>query len=180
MNSPRIKPMDPDDYSEDLKQFLAGLVDKGVSPAIGQLNVVRTLAHHPQLAVSYMTFGTYVLGRSSLPTAVRELVTLRTAWLSGSEYEWGHHAARARRAGMSEADIEGTKVGSAADHWSELDRHVVLAVEQLRSDTRMSDEVWETLGRHLDQDQMLDLIFTVGCYAMLAMAINTLQVEDES
>ena len=126
-----------------------------------------------------MTFGTYVLGRSSLPTEVRELVTLRTAWLSGSEYEWGHHAARSRRAGMSEVDIEGTKVGSAAEHYSERDKNVLLAVEQLRTDSRMSDDVWDTLSRHLEQHQMLDLIFTVGCYAMLAMALNTLRVEDE-
>lgn len=173
---PRSGALDPGEYSEKLKLFLSDLTASGVPPAVGQLNVVRTLANHPDLAVAYMSFGTYVLGRSSLPTRVRELTTLRTAWLCHSLYEWDHHARRARQAGMTEEEIDGTRAGSEAPVWKGLDRDVLRAVEQLHRDTALEDEVWEGLCRHLDERQRLDLLFTVGCYVTLAMALNGLRI----
>ena len=176
---PRIAAVEPADYPEKLKDFLSGLTASGLPPAIGQLNVVRTLANHPDLAVAYMSFGTYVLGRSSLPDRVRELTTLRTAWLCNSHYEWDHHARRARLAGMTDAEIDGTRVGSDSPVWSGLDRDVLTAVEQLHQDTSIGDDVWGRLSRHLDQRQLLDLLFAVGCYVTLAMALNGLRVAQE-
>ena len=33
------------------------------------------------------------------------------------------------------------------------------------------------LSEHLDERQRMDLVFTIGCYGALAMAINTFGVE---
>ncbi len=177
--APRIPPLPVDRYREDLKAFLAGVAGSAAPPALAELNVVRTLANHPDLAMAYMTFGTYVLGRSTLPDRVRELVTLRVASLSESDYEWSRHAGRARRAGMAEEEVEATKLGSEAPIWPDFERQVLQAVDQLHSNRPITDEVWDVLSAHLDQRQLLDLVFTVGCYVMLAMALHGLGVEQE-
>jgi 4-carboxymuconolactone decarboxylase len=177
--SPRVPALEPGDYPERLQHFLSGLVDSGLPPAVTELNVVRTLANHPDLAIAYMSFGTYVLGRSSLPGRIRELTTLRTAWLWNSRYEWDHHARQARRRGMTAEQVDATRIGSDAPCWDELDRHVLLAIEQLHRSTTIEDDVWDGLSRHLDQHQLLDFLFAVGCYVTLAMALNSLRVTQE-
>ena len=40
----------------------------------------------------------------------------------------------------------------------------------------LTDETWAALGEHLDERQRMDFVFTVGGYAMLAMAFNTFGV----
>lgn len=66
--------------------------------------------------------------------------------------------------------------GEAADPF---DRVVITAVDELEEKSQMSDETWAALGERLNDQQRMDLIFTVGCYALLAMAFNTFGVELE-
>ena len=41
----------------------------------------------------------------------------------------------------------------------------------------MSDETWATLAGELDRQQLMDLVFTVGSYDLLAMAFRSFGVE---
>ena len=43
----------------------------------------------------------------------------------------------------------------------------------------MSDEVWSALRDELDNQQIMDLVFTVGCYTTLSMMFNTARIERE-
>ena len=45
---------------------------------------------------------------------------------------------------------------------------------------RISDDTWAALGECLDEQQRTDLIFTVGCYSLLATVVNTLGIQDEN
>ncbi len=45
--------------------------------------------------------------------------------------------------------------------------------------SNVSDATWAILSDHLDERQRMDLIFTIGCYGSLAMAINTFGVEPD-
>jgi alkylhydroperoxidase family enzyme len=72
--------------------------------------------------------------------------------------------------------IAGIERGEATD---ELDRAVLTAVDELQGDSVVSDATWAALSAHLDERQLMDLIFTIGCYGSLAMAINTFGVEPD-
>ncbi len=41
----------------------------------------------------------------------------------------------------------------------------------------LSDETWSELAKELDEQQLMDLVFTVGAYEALAMAFLTFGVE---
>jgi hypothetical protein len=41
----------------------------------------------------------------------------------------------------------------------------------------VSDATWQGLARHYDTKQLLDLVFTVGQYSLVSMALNTLGVQ---
>ena len=81
----------------------------------------------------------------------------------------------------AEAEIEAAGQGKAAGELdsAELDRAVLSAVDELGDTCNLSDRTWAALGENLDERQLMDLVFTIGAYSMLAMAFITFDVEPE-
>lgn len=51
------------------------------------------------------------------------------------------------------------------------------AADELEETSRLSPATEAVLTKHLDEQQLMELVFTVGCYSILAMAFNTFGVE---
>jgi hypothetical protein len=56
---------------------------------------------------------------------------------------------------------------------------VVHAVDDLTARYTVSDATWAELGQVFTDEQRMDLVFTIGGYLLLAMAVNTFGVEPE-
>jgi alkylhydroperoxidase family enzyme len=67
--------------------------------------------------------------------------------------------------------------GPDADGWSPLERAMLAAVDELVAEATITDDTWATLAAELDTQQLMDLVFTVGAYEVLAMAFRTFGVE---
>jgi alkylhydroperoxidase family enzyme len=135
------------------------------------------LAHHPKLLKRWLVFGNHVLARSSLAPRERELVILRVGWQCRAEYEFGQHTVIGRQSGLSEEEIERVTRGPDAPGWSEDERLLLRATDELLDDAFVSDETWQGLSQRLTTEQLIDLVFTVGQYNMVSMALNTLGVQ---
>ncbi|MCT9079610.1 carboxymuconolactone decarboxylase family protein [Streptomyces fulvoviolaceus] len=170
---PRLSPLPDDQWDERTREALSSLLPRRLRNERGAGPAMATLARHPQLAEIFLPFSTYVLFHSTLPPRLRELATLRVARRRDCAYEWTSHLVLARQAGLTEAEIEAAGRGKAADP---LDSLVLAAVDELEDDSTVSDRTWDALGEHLDERQRMDLVFTVGTYALLAMAFNTFGV----
>ena len=103
--------------------------------------------------------------------------TMRIAALCESAYEWGQHVSMGRDAGLTDAEIEAIRTGNDPGTWTETDRLLLAATGQLHEHTCISPDLWTALSAHYSEQQMLDIIFTVGNYNMLAMALNSIGVE---
>lgn len=171
---PRVPPRREASWDDVTRQVLEPLRALGSGRV---LNIFATLAHHPLLLKRWLVFGNHVLAKSTLPERERELVILRTGYLCGSEYEWGQHVQIARRCGVSEEEIERVAAGPDAPGWSADDVALLRAADELHRDSRIGDATWEALGARWDTKGLLDLIFTVGQYHLVAMALNSLGVE---
>jgi alkylhydroperoxidase family enzyme len=178
-STPRIAPAPPEEWNDRTQEFFDMVEGKGGRSGGTKLNVVLTLAQHPDLAIPYFTFGRYMLKGSSISPRLRELVTLRTAHLHDSDYEFVKHAKTARSVGMSDAEIEAIRIGADAANWSAFERAALRATDQLRQHTAIDDETWGELAAELSQQELLDLVFTIGSYAMLAMVLNAVGVQLE-
>ena len=66
--------------------------------------------------------------------------------------------------------------GSSHVGWSERDRALLQAVEELMTEREVSRDTWNDLSRFYSTEQMMDIVFTVGNYSMLGMAINSFDV----
>jgi 4-carboxymuconolactone decarboxylase len=172
MTTPRIPPLNDDQWDEDAKALLAPIAKNG-----RVLNIFRTLANHSSLARRWMVFANHILGKSTLPEKERELVILRIGYLCQSGYEWGQHVVIARRVGMTDEEILYSKSGPSTPGLSPLYRLLLQATDELHADAHISDETWQGLSEHLTQQQLMDLVFTVGQYNLVSMALNSFGVQ---
>jgi alkylhydroperoxidase family enzyme len=161
-----------EDWDEKAQELMRPIVARG-----NVLNIFRTLANHPDLARRWMVFANHILGKSTLSVRDRELVILRIGYLCQSGYEWGQHVLISRDAGMSEEEIRSAKTGPDTPGLSELDRLLLTATDELHADAHVSDETWSSLSTHLSRQQMMDLVFTVGQYNLVSMALNSFGVQ---
>ncbi len=135
----------------------------------------RTMCHSPDFMMAFTRLGLEAIGRCALPPRERELVILRTGWLCDAPYQWGEHVASGRNAGLTGEEIERIAQGSAAPGWSERDRALLRAVEELHFDKTISDATWVLLARHLDTRQLVELPIITGHYHMAALLQNALR-----
>jgi alkylhydroperoxidase family enzyme len=170
LTKPRIEPLASEELDAETN---AAFRDRPL------LRIFRTLARHPKLLKRWMVFGNHVLNKSSLPPRERELVILRVGWLCRAAYEWGQHAIIARNVGVREDEIERIADGPDAEGWSELDRLLLRAADELHADSFVSDDTWRGLAAHYDTPQLMDLVFTVGQYHVVSMALNSFGVQPE-
>ena len=167
---PRVQPLSIDELDPETRERF------GKGPI---LNIFRTLAHHPDLMKRWLVFGNHILGKSTLPPRERELVILRIGWLCRARYEWGQHVLIGRQCGLSDVEIERIADGPDAPGWSELDRTLLRATDELHDDACVGDATWAALVTHYSTEQCMDLVFTVGQYNLVSMALNTFGVQPE-
>lgn len=135
-----------------------------------------TLCRTPSIFASFLELGTDLSANSTIPARERELAILRVGWLCGAPYEWGEHVIVARRVGLSEAEIARVTEGSAAEGWSDGERVLLRAVEELHSDAMIADATWGELARYFDERQLIELPMLVGHYHTTAFVQNALRI----
>ena len=141
--------------------------------------MLRTFAQYPALTKPYLNFNGYLLSSApSLPVRLRQIAIQRVAWVRHCVYMWSSHLRVSLPLGLTRG-LRSDQGRRGSPHWSELERTLVGAVDLLVEGSQMSDETWDALSADLDHKQMMDLIFTVGCYTLLTMVFNTLRIERE-
>lgn len=131
------------------------------------------ILRYPALARAFLTFNNHLASASSLSKRERELLILRISWLRRSEYEFVQHVVLGKNAGLSEAEIERIQHGPDAAGWDPLEADLLRAADELHADARIQDPTWARLAAHFSTQQLMDVVFTVGCYDLLAKVFKT-------
>ncbi|OEU96161.1 4-carboxymuconolactone decarboxylase [Streptomyces oceani] len=149
----------------------AGLVTGTEAPRL-----FRTLGRHRRLFWGWLHFAGRLMPGGTLPRRHSELVILRVAHLRDCRYEFDHHVRLGRRAGVTAADARRVREGPDATEWTERERVLLTATDQLVRDSDLDDETWAALRRQLDEPTAVEFCLLVGHYTMLATVITTLRV----
>jgi 4-carboxymuconolactone decarboxylase len=170
LDKPRVAPLSDEQLDPEARERF------GKGPI---LNIFRTLANHPGLMKRWLVFGNHVLAKSTLPARERELLILRIGWLCQAGYEWGQHVVIGKGAGLTDEEIARIPQGPDAEGWSPADRALLRATDELHDDAFISDATWAELAGSWSTQQLIDLVFTVGQYNLVSMALNSLGVQPE-
>ncbi len=173
--TPRLAPLPPGDWGDDAKEALRtglGGLPRGPVP-----NVLSTLVRHPRLAGPFLAYNMVLLRDADLDPRLRELVILRVGWRTRAPYEWLQHVRLAQRCGVTAEEIDAVTVGAAAGLWGPLEADLLSATDQLIDHHRIDDATWARLAAHLDERQLVEVVFVAGTYTCLAMAFNSFGLE---
>ncbi|WP_433325504.1 carboxymuconolactone decarboxylase family protein [Spirillospora sp. CA-294931] len=169
-DTPRLSPLPEAEWDDVLKVIAA---------TTGPLNIFTTLGRHPDLLHAWIGLGSMLLSKGTLDARTRELLILRVAHHRSSEYEWHHHRRLGLEAGLSEVEIAALRLPTGDHPWTDDDRAVLTAADELHDTGTLGDATWDVLSRRFGERELIELIFVVGHYHMVAFALNALRVQPE-
>ena len=172
LTTPRIPPVDDPSELDDDARAVIGTTSLGPAQ-----NIFRTFVRHPKLLKRWLVFGNHILFKSTLPPRERELLILRTGWRCTAEYEWGQHVVIGRAVGLTDEEIARIMEGPDAPGWDPFDATLLRAADELHDEQIVGDETWKALGERYSTQQLMDVVFTVGQYTLVSMALNTFGVQ---
>jgi uncharacterized protein YceH (UPF0502 family) len=171
--TPRLAALTDDEMDDEQTELLTGL-------RVGSAtNIFRTFVRNSGLFRRWAPFGGKLLNGGKLDRKLRELAILRTAWLTQAQYEWGQHVPIAQAAGVTSHEIAGVAADPSAADWTTLERAVLRATDELHAEYCVTDATWKELSSEHNEKQLIELVFLVGHYHMLAFALNSFGVERE-
>jgi alkylhydroperoxidase family enzyme len=185
MRAPRVAPLPREKWTGEVEAALrAGVPDEigdrfmsDGPDAMRVPNGISSLMHHPRLAGRFLAFNALLLRDQVLDDRLRELMVLRVAWRTRSQYEWVQHARLAKRYGVTAAEIEAIADGAEGGAWAPLEADLLRATDQLLEGYRVDDDTWSRLASELDETALTEMLYVVGTYTLLAMVFNGLGVE---
>jgi alkylhydroperoxidase family enzyme len=183
----RLPPVPVEDFTDAHKAAIIGGLGPGTEDAFlpwgaGKWPVPNSMAamlHHVPLGAHWLAFGKSVIYDSTLGNRLRELMVLRVAWRTRSEYEWLHHV----RLAPEKNDIAYDEIVAISEDdysgFESLERDLLTATDELMDTYRISDATWARLADVLSPAQLQEIPFAVGAYTVLAMAFNSFGTQVE-
>jgi 4-carboxymuconolactone decarboxylase len=172
----RMPPVQPEEFTEATRAFLDRWTG-GIFRNADTNPPLLTFAHHPQLADVFSQYNIHLLSTNTLPVKQRQIAIMRAAWICKATYIWSSHLNTSVVCGLEPDMFDPIKAGASDPYFTEFERIVIRATEELISDRRIGDANWAALMKEWNNQQMLDFMFTVGCYVTLAGVMRSIGVE---
>jgi 4-carboxymuconolactone decarboxylase len=170
---PRLQPASTGALTDEQRVLAAGH-----GGAFGTGADFRTLLTHPELVKGVMPFANYIVAESTLTPRHRELLILRTAWRTNSDYLWAKHQTRALAAGLSKQELSAIAERPAIQ-WNEFEGALLRAADELHWDSVISHQTWAVLAKRYGVHELMDAAFTVAEMTMIGEVVNSVRVDLE-
>lgn len=167
----RIPPIAPEDLSPEMAEIYR------TSPA-GKLNIFRLHCHAPTCFPAYSALAQAIFAKLDVPPLERELVVLFVAVLQDCEYEWAQHAQIAAAMGIPDAQIDAIRAGDfKSSVFNEREKALFEFTQQTVQNVRVDDAAYAAVAAIYSHRQIIELLYTIGSYMMLARIMEVSQIE---
>ncbi|MFN0071485.1 MAG: carboxymuconolactone decarboxylase family protein [Chloroflexota bacterium] len=172
----RISYIQEDDHPE-----LAGLINRIRGGRDGRLlNPYRMLLHSPDIATSWLEHIGAVRWKTELSGAVREIAIIRVGMLNNVPYVVKTHLARyAIQDGMTQEQCDTISNWEDSTAFDSAERAVLAYTDAMTRDVQVSDAVFDALGQHFSERQIVELTVLIATYNMHTRVLGALQVDPE-
>lgn len=150
----------------------------GLTPGIERMNIFRALLHAEHAAEPLIRTLTTLIMDAALDDRVRELVIMRVAWQTGSDYEWTQHWVIARRLDVPEADLLAVR-GRWQDHpgFGAADRAALAATDDVLARGSVGDAAWsEVCAAFPTEQERVELVASIGLWRLVSTLLMTFGV----
>lgn len=172
----RLKPLDPSEFSPDLKAFLgpAALADPT------KLGVLRIWAQRPDIALAYRTFIQTILANAKLPRRLIELVRIRIAFHNQCRSCMAIRYSPAVAEGVSEDLVCELAAPEEATDLTERERAALHYADLVAANPMaISDATFDRLREHFTEPEIVELAMHIGyCVGFGRIAMSWDMVDD--
>lgn len=166
----RVPDVPPETFTADQKRIFDAIAGPRQGVVRGPFAIWMRL---PEIAENANHFGNALRLNGKLDRRLFELAILVVARRWTAQYEWFAHEPAAREAGVPEAVIDAIRSGRPPAFDREDESFVYDVVTELNTTTTVSEKSYERGIATLGLDLFIELITTVGFYALVAMVLNT-------
>jgi alkylhydroperoxidase family enzyme len=135
----------------------------------------RALANAPGLLEPYSALAQALRHGGSTPREVRELVVLRVAQLTRSDYEWSHHRKMAEGEGIPAGKVRALARWRESDAFGDAERAALRLADEAH-ELAVSDETVAELERFYAPAEIVELVMVASLYEAVARMIQGLGV----
>ena len=173
---PRLAPLAPEEFGPEARAMFAHwkvgpFKDADTNP------VLRTFIHNPAVADLFSRFNIHLLVTNTVPVRQRQIAIMRTAWLCKATYMWSSHLNTSQTFGLETDLFEPIKVGADDPYFTEFEKAVIRATDELVEDRMVGEASWQALMAQWTPAQMMDFMFTVGGYVTVAGVMRSCGVQ---
>ena len=172
---PRIAPLTPP-FPAELQEVFDKIMPSGMAP----LTLFTAIARDARLFERFR--GGSLLDPGHLSLRQREIVIDRTTALCGSEYEWGVHVRFfGAAAELTDEQIRSLAKGGADDAvWTEEERALIRACDQLHKACDLEQDTWDNLRKYVSEEAAIEILMLAGFYRMVSYLTNALRLPCEN
>jgi len=166
------------EYPDTSDPALAALIAQIKTERGGKLlNLYRMLLHSPPFARGWLGLFTAVRQQGQLDARYRELAILRIAVVNDAEYEFAQHVPHARKAGLSDAQIDTVRTDPASPLFDEQQRAVLAYADAMTRDVEVPDALFARIRASFPEREVLELTVTIGGYNMVSRVLVALRID---
>jgi alkylhydroperoxidase family enzyme len=151
----------------------------GVNEGLARLSIFQVLLQHPKLAKPFSELLFCLLFKGSLPVRLRELVIMRTGWVTGCAYEWTQHWSIAKLLGVDEEALLAVREWEKAPQglFDPAERAALAAVDDVASTGEIGEETWALVSAALaEPSDQVELVMLVVTYAAISSFLRSLEI----
>jgi 4-carboxymuconolactone decarboxylase len=170
MKDARINPA-PTAASEEARAVEARILETR-----GEITgLYRILLNSPAVCAGWEQLLTAIRQKTGVPPRLRELIILRVAVLNGAPYEFTAHIPHARKAGISDAEMEAVKSGTISG-FGDLEQRVLSYTDAMTRDVQVPDNLFLPIQAAFDAQGLVELTATIAAYNMVSRFLAALNV----
>ncbi len=183
----RLPLLDPRDMSGDRKKIY-DLINKTMVPWAEKANFqsktedgrfigpFNPSLYSPQISIPFLEWQEAEGKYTTLNERVRQVIILTVGSVWKAPYELYAHSAVARKAGISEDNIQKLVAGELLDDLGAEEKLAQRFAEQLSTEHRVDAELYREAEQALGQQGLVDLVNLVGAYFTVCALLNAFEV----
>lgn len=133
---------------------------------------LRAWLHNPDFADVADTFGLYVSSLAPITAREKEVTVLVNAQFWGAAFEWSMHVKHARKAGLTDSQIDAIHEGVDPGFLDEKEQLTYELAYALHNARKVPDDLYTRAMSVLGHKGVSDRIGLIGLYTMIAMTLN--------
>lgn len=171
----RIPLKTDDELDPATRALFEGMVQRG-----GKVpDLYRLLANAPELLQAWTDLAWPLRAVDHAGRALRELLIMRTAQLTGARYEWAHHWPLAVAAGVTEDELHALADWRSSRLFTAEQRAALGLADEMVRDGHPSDAAFAPVRELFDDKAVIQIALTVAFYVCVARFAGAFELDLE-